>query len=61
VPYALGFLLFRVADILKPWPASWADRRVGGGFGVMLDDAIAAVYAAALLVLILSLWRLLLG
>jgi phosphatidylglycerophosphatase A len=59
--YAAGFLLFRVTDILKPWPASWADRRVGGGFGVMLDDVIAAVYAAALLLLFLSLWRLTLG
>jgi phosphatidylglycerophosphatase A len=47
--YALGFLLFRAADILKPWPASWADRRVTGGLGVMLDDALAAIYAAALL------------
>jgi phosphatidylglycerophosphatase A len=60
-PYAAGFLLFRVADILKPWPASWADRRVGGGFGVMLDDVIAAVYAGLLLALIVSLWRLTLG
>jgi phosphatidylglycerophosphatase A len=47
--YAGGFLLFRAADILKPWPASWADRKVGGGLGVMLDDVLAALYAAALL------------
>jgi len=60
-PYAMGFLLFRVADILKPWPASWADRRVGGGFGVMLDDVIAAIYAGLLLALIVALWRLILG
>jgi phosphatidylglycerophosphatase A len=60
-PYAVGFLLFRVADILKPWPASWADRRVGGGFGVMLDDVIAAIYAGLLLALIVALWRLILG
>jgi phosphatidylglycerophosphatase A len=41
----VGFILFRFFDILKPWPVSWADRRVGGGFGVMLDDVIAGVYA----------------
>jgi phosphatidylglycerophosphatase A len=41
-----GFALFRVFDILKPWPVSWADRKIGGGFGVMLDDVIAGVYAA---------------
>jgi phosphatidylglycerophosphatase A len=32
------------ADILKPWPASWADRRIKGGFGTMLDDAFAGLY-----------------
>jgi phosphatidylglycerophosphatase A len=53
--YALGFLLFRAADILKPWPASWADRNVAGGFGVMLDDVPAALYAGALLWLLLPL------
>lgn len=41
-----GFMLFRLFDIAKPWPVSWADRRIPGGFGVMLDDAIAGVYAA---------------
>jgi phosphatidylglycerophosphatase A len=40
-----GFVLFRVFDIAKPWPVSWADRRVGGGVGVMLDDVLAGVYA----------------
>jgi phosphatidylglycerophosphatase A len=49
VAYALGFLFFRAADILKPWPANWADRKLGGGLGVMLDDVLAAIYSAALL------------
>lgn len=40
-----AFVLFRFFDILKPWPVSWADRRVGGGIGVMLDDVIAGLYA----------------
>lgn len=45
--YAIGFLAFRVADIVKPFPADWCDRNVGGGLGVMLDDAVAAVQAGA--------------
>lgn len=45
--YAIGFLAFRLFDITKPFPVSLADRRVGGGLGVMLDDALAAVYALA--------------
>ncbi|MBU6198074.1 MAG: phosphatidylglycerophosphatase A [Xanthomonadaceae bacterium] len=48
-----GFILFRLFDIVKPWPVSWADRRIGGGLGVMLDDAIAGIYAAAALALAL--------
>ena len=44
-----GFLLFRFFDILKPWPISWADRQVSGGFGVMIDDVIASLYAVACL------------
>lgn len=47
--FALGFVLFRIADIVKPWPASWADRAVKGGLGVMLDDVLAAIYAGAAL------------
>lgn len=47
-----GFILFRLFDIAKPWPASWADRKIPGGFGVMLDDVIAGVYAAIALVLL---------
>ena len=41
-----GFLLFRLFDILKPWPVSWADRRVRGGLGVVVDDIIAGFLAA---------------
>lgn len=47
-----GFVLFRVFDIWKLWPISLADKRVDGGFGIMLDDLIAGVYAAAGLLLI---------
>jgi len=41
----LGFLLFRVFDIFKPWPIRQLDAQVGGGLGVMLDDGVAALYA----------------
>ena len=41
-----GFLLFRLFDVFKPWPVSWAESRVPGGFGVMLDDLIAGILAA---------------
>ena len=50
--YALGFLLFRIFDVLKVWPANFVDRAITGGFGVMLDDLVAGVYAGALLWLI---------
>jgi phosphatidylglycerophosphatase A len=43
---ALAFLLFRAADIFKPWPASWADRNIPGGLGIMADDWVAGLYAA---------------
>jgi len=46
---ASAFVLFRFFDITKPWPVSWADRSIGGGLGVMLDDVIAGLYAAGIL------------
>jgi len=49
VLYAVGFVLFRFFDIVKPWPVSWADTHIKGGLGVMVDDVLAAVYAGALL------------
>lgn len=47
-----AFLLFRIFDIYKPWPIGLLDRRVKGGLGIMLDDAVAAVFAAISLVFI---------
>jgi len=49
--YAAGFVLFRLFDVAKPFPVGWADRRIGGGFGVMFDDVLAAVYAACVLLI----------
>jgi len=45
---AAGFVAFRFFDIVKPWPIGLIDRQVAGGLGIMLDDAVAAIYAAAL-------------
>jgi phosphatidylglycerophosphatase A len=46
--YAIGFVLFRLFDVIKPWPISVLDRRVKGGLGVMLDDLVAGACAAIL-------------
>ena len=49
VGWVLAFVLFRVMDIVKPWPIRDLDHRLGGGVGIMLDDLAAALYAAILL------------
>mgnify|MGYP000170553408 CR=1 FL=1 len=50
----LGFALFRLFDILKPWPVGAIDRRVHGGLGIMLDDVVAALFVVAILQLLLA-------
>lgn len=52
--FVLAFVLFRLFDIAKPFPISWCDQHVHGGFGVMLDDVVAAGMAIACLQLIKS-------
>ena len=42
----IGFALFRLFDVWKPWPIRIADQKVAGGFGIMLDDIIAGIWAA---------------
>lgn len=57
-PVALaGFLLFRFFDIVKPFPVRWADRRIPGGFGVVLDDILAGIYANISLHLGIFIWQ----
>jgi phosphatidylglycerophosphatase A len=46
-----GFILFRLFDIVKPWPIKWADQKVHGGLGIMLDDVLAGFFAGGLLFL----------
>ena len=48
--WALAFALFRLFDIWKPWPIRDLDHRLAGGAGIMLDDVIAALYAASILI-----------
>lgn len=43
--FAAAFVLFRFFDIIKPWPIGWLDKRVSGGFGVMVDDIVAGIFA----------------
>lgn len=42
---AYAFFWFRVFDIIKPWPIRWLDDKVEGGFGIMIDDVIAGIFA----------------
>ena len=43
--WLLGFVLFRIFDIFKPFPVSWFDQRIHGGIGIMMDDVVAGLYA----------------
>ena len=48
----VGFILFRLFDIFKPWPISWLDKHCHGGFGIMIDDVVAGFAALACMHLI---------
>ncbi len=45
----VGFILFRVFDIAKPWPISIADKEITGGLGIMFDDILAGIFALAIM------------
>lgn len=49
--YLIGFVMFRIFDVLKPWPICVADQKIKGGFGVMFDDILAAMYPIIILLL----------
>ena len=51
----LGFLLFRLFDIVKPWPIGWIDSKLSGGLGIMLDDILAGFFALIALHLLITL------
>jgi len=50
--WIIGFLLFRLFDIWKPFPVSWLDSHLHGGFGIMMDDVAAGIYSLISLQLI---------
>jgi len=50
----LGFILFRFFDIIKPWPINYLDKYAKGGFGIMIDDVLAGIYAWFCLFLIVN-------
>ncbi|MCE9678072.1 phosphatidylglycerophosphatase A [Shewanella sp. AS1] len=45
----VGFVLFRLFDIIKPWPIRWLDAKVHGGVGIMIDDVLAGIFACVCL------------
>lgn len=49
----IAFILFRFFDIIKPPPIGWADKKVAGGLGIMLDDIIAGIMAAAVWIVVI--------
>lgn len=51
-----GFVLFRVFDTTKPWPASYFDKKVHTGFGNVMDDVVAGLYGRACMALLVWLW-----
>tara|TARA_B110000014_G_C20055710_1_gene549450 strand:- start:14 stop:499 length:486 start_codon:yes stop_codon:yes gene_type:complete len=51
--FIAAFLLFRVFDILKPYPISYVDKNTTGAFGIMFDDILASIYSIIVLVLVL--------
>jgi phosphatidylglycerophosphatase A len=50
--YIFAFVLFRVFDILKPWPISWVERKVPGGLGIMADDVVAALIGSVIVAVV---------
>ncbi|WP_455206529.1 phosphatidylglycerophosphatase A family protein [Kaarinaea lacus] len=48
----VGFVLFRIFDIVKPWPICVIDQRMSGGLGIMFDDVLAGIYALVALQLL---------
>jgi phosphatidylglycerophosphatase A len=50
---AMGFILFRIFDIAKPFPVNFFDQRFHGGLGIMLDDVMAGIYSLVILQVLL--------
>ncbi|MBL4772198.1 MAG: phosphatidylglycerophosphatase A [Alcanivoracaceae bacterium] len=48
----IGFFIFRFFDIIKPYPIGWLDKKVSGGFGVMIDDVLAGIYSMLVMLVV---------
>jgi phosphatidylglycerophosphatase A len=57
IALSAGFVVFRVLDVVKPPPARWVDQKMPGGPGVVLDDVVAGLYGAGLMVLMMHFVR----
>lgn len=55
IAFVVGFFLFRFFDIFKPFPISWIDKNVMGGFGVMFDDVVAGIFAGVVMLILVQL------
>lgn len=53
--FALGFVAFRIFDVIKPWPISWVDAKILGGVGVVADDLVAGILSNIILQTVLQL------
>ncbi|WP_181950841.1 phosphatidylglycerophosphatase A [Blochmannia endosymbiont of Camponotus nipponensis] len=52
----VAFFLFRILDIIKPWPISWCDRRIRNGFGIIIDDILASIVSIYIILLLSNLY-----
>ncbi|MEA5001005.1 MAG: phosphatidylglycerophosphatase A [Endomicrobiaceae bacterium] len=55
--YIIGFLLFRLFDVTKPFPVSYADKKINNALGVVLDDILAGAYASVCLYVVVLLLK----
>lgn len=54
---AVAFILFRMLDIIKPYPISWFDREINGGFGVMIDDICAGIISVSIIACLMNFFK----
>ena len=57
IQYIMGFILFRIFDVVKPYPVNYADKKIQNAFGVILDDIFAGIYATIMLYFISFLFK----
>lgn len=53
----IAFVLFRMLDIIKPWPISWCDRVITGGLGVIVDDALAGIISMCIILCLMRIFN----